>query len=66
MRNPISFKPAQSFAFRPGSATFGLVVIEGFRTVDGKNFYNDDARPRISGAGLGGFASYRITDEGIA
>jgi hypothetical protein len=52
---PDLFKPAQSFAFRPGSATFGLVVIEGFRTVDGKNFYNDDARPRISGAGLGGF-----------
>jgi hypothetical protein len=52
---PDRFKSTQNFALRPGSATFGLMIIEGYRTVDGKNFYNDDARPKVGGAGLGGF-----------
>jgi hypothetical protein len=52
---PDPFKPTQNFALRPGSATFGLMIIEGYRTVDGKNFYNDNTRPKVGGVGLGGF-----------
>ena len=60
---PDPFKSTSNFALRPGSATLGLVVIEGYRTVDGKNFYNDDARPKVGSAGFGVFAT---TPEGNA
>jgi hypothetical protein len=59
---PDPFKPTQNFALRPGSATFGLMIIEGYRTVDGKNFYNDDSQPRASG--LAGF--FATTPDGNA
>jgi hypothetical protein len=61
---PDPFKPTQNFALRPGSATFGLMIIEGYRTVDGKNFYNDDSRPKASSAGLAGF--FATTPDGNA
>ena len=61
---PDPFKPTSNFALRPGSATFGLMVIEGYRTVDGKNFYNDDSGPKASSAGLGGF--FATTPDGNA
>jgi hypothetical protein len=54
---PDLFRPTQNFALRPGSATIGLIVMEGYRTIDGKNFYNDDSGPKASSAGLPGFFS---------
>jgi hypothetical protein len=32
-----------SFSFRYGAGSLGTIILDGYRTLDGKNFYHDDA-----------------------
>ena len=57
----------ENLAIRSSAGLWGSAVIDGYRTIDGKNFYHDDASPKLgngsgptlsNGAGpLGFFAS---------
>jgi hypothetical protein len=53
------FARTDHFAIRLGSASLGLNVIAGYRTLDGKNFYHDDSSPKLSNSAgpIGFFAA---------
>jgi PEP-CTERM motif-containing protein len=40
---------SDSFSFRYGSGSMGTVILDGFRTLDGKNFYLDESSPSLNG-----------------
>jgi hypothetical protein len=50
------FAGTDNFVIRLGSASLGVNVIAGYRSIDGNNFYHDDSSPKLSnGAGPLGF-----------
>jgi len=52
----------ERFAVRPGSTTMGMVIIDGYRTLDGRNFYHDESSRKLDGGGaLSSF--FRASDE---
>ena len=51
--NPIYSEPSLSartghLALRFGSGLWGVGVIDGYRTIDGKNLYHEDSSPKLS------------------
>jgi hypothetical protein len=56
------FARTDNFAIRLGSASLGLNVIAGYRSIDGKNFYHDDSSPKLSNS-AGPFGFFTPTGE---
>jgi len=46
-QEPNPFAKTEGFALKFGSAPWGIPVIEGFRTIDGKSFYHDDSSTKL-------------------
>lgn len=44
--NPIERTDALSLKF--GAGSLGVIIFDGYRTLDGKNFYNDESSPRLT------------------
>jgi hypothetical protein len=45
---PSSGARTDSFSFRYSSGSMGTVILDGFRTLDGKNFYVDESSPSLN------------------
>lgn len=51
-----SSAPAGSFSLKLSAGSSGAAIFDGFRTLDGKNFYVDDASPKNRPAFSGAFS----------